>query len=137
MTVYATIDTNVVLAALLSKKSDTATVMVIKAVMNGQIIPLVHEDILTEYEEVLHREKFHLHEDTIQTVLHSIRHYGKTVNPKPTGEILADADDLIFYEVTVEKREDNAYLVTGNQRHYPTKNFIISPAQMMKILNNI
>ena len=36
MIICAVIDTNVVVAALLSKKSDTATVKVIKAVMDGK-----------------------------------------------------------------------------------------------------
>ena len=43
MIFYAAIDTNVILSALLSKKSDTAIVKVIKSVMDGKIIPLLHE----------------------------------------------------------------------------------------------
>ena len=30
--------------------------------------------------------------------------------PQSTGEILVDMDDLIFYEVAMEKREDDANL---------------------------
>ena len=65
MIFYAVIDTNVILSALLSKKSDTATVKVIKVVMDGRIIPLLHDDILAEYEDVLYRDKFHLNLATI------------------------------------------------------------------------
>ena len=43
-------------------------------------------------------------------------------------------DDLIFYEVAMEKRED-AYLVTGNQKHYPVREFIVTPTEMMRILD--
>ncbi len=43
-------------------------------------------------------------------------------------------DDLIFYEVVMEKRDDGAYLVTGNQKHYPTRSFIVTPAEMVEIL---
>ena len=28
-------------------------------------------------------------------------------------------DNLVFYKVTMEKRDDDAYLVTGNQKYYP------------------
>ena len=28
----------------------------------------------------------------------------------------------------------DAYLVTGNQKHYPFKDFILTPAEMMKIM---
>ena len=50
------------------------------------------------------------------------------------GEILIDMDDLVFYEVVMEKREDDAYLVTGNQKHYPIRDFIVTPAEMLEIL---
>ena len=44
-------------------------------------------------------------------------------------------DDLVFYEVAMEKRDDDAYLVTGNQKHYPVRDFIITPSEMLNILN--
>ena len=62
MEYYAVIDTNVLLSALLSKNEDSATVRVLNAVFDGIIIPLYHQDILFEYNEVFHREKFHLQE---------------------------------------------------------------------------
>ena len=36
----------------------------------------------------------------------------------------------------MEKREDDAYLVTGNLRHYPPKNFIVTPAEMMALIDS-
>ena len=132
----AVVDTNVIVSALLSKKEDTATVQVLRAMLGGSFTPLYHEDILDEYEEVLHRPKFHLSEDVIRTVLSAVKRYGIEVFPQSTGEILIDMDDLVFYEVAMEKRDDSAYLVTGNQKHYPVKEFIITPAEMMKILNS-
>ncbi len=134
MEYYAVIDTNVLLSALLSKKEDSATVKVLNAVFDGIIIPLYHQDILLEYNEVLHREKFHLQEELIQTVLKSIKQYGIEIFPQPTGAVLIDMDDLIFYEVAMEKRDDNAYLVTGNQKHYPFRDFIVTPTEMMEII---
>ena len=65
MKVYAVIDTNVFVSALLSKNADAATVQVFDAVMDGEITPLYHEDILREYEEVLGRDKFHFLDETI------------------------------------------------------------------------
>ena len=43
-------------------------------------------------------------------------------------------DDLIFYEVAMKKRDDDSYLVTGNQKHYPVKDFIVTLAEMVDIL---
>ena len=134
MICYAVIDTNVFISALLSKKSDVATVKVFMAILDGRIVPLYHEDILTEYDEVLHREKFHFQEKSIQTVLTAVKQFGVEVFPQTTGEILVDMDDLVFYEVAMEKRDDDSYLVTGNQKHYPIRDFIVTPAEMMRII---
>lgn len=136
MEYYAVIDTNVLISALLSKNEDSATVKVLDAVFEGKIIPLYHQDILTEYDEVLHREKFHLRKNVIQTVLDGIKQYGVPVFPQPTGAVLIDMDDLVFYEVAMEKRNDDAYLVTGNQKHYPFRDFIVTPAEMIKIIES-
>ena len=68
MVYYAVIDTNVFISALLSKRADAATVRVLDAMFGGKIVPLYHGDILAEYDEVLHRSKFHFKEETIQLV---------------------------------------------------------------------
>ena len=134
MVCYAVIDTNVFISALLSKRADTATVRVLEAVFDGTLVPLYHSEILVEYDEVLHRSKFHFQEETIRLVIDAVKQYGMEVFPQPTGEILVDMDDLIFYEVVMEKRDDDAYLVTGNQKHYPVRDFVVTPAEMMEII---
>lgn len=135
--VYAVIDTNVLVSALLTKNRDSATVKVYYAISDGLITPLYHRDIIKEYEDVLRRPKFKFPKKRIKDVLNLILKYGKEVFPEPTGEILVDMDDLIFYEVAMEKRDDNSYLVTGNQKHYPIRDFIVTPAEMIKILDGI
>ena len=134
MRYYAVVDTNVIVSALIAKNPDSPPRQVFRAMLSGGIIPLYHSDILTEYKEVLSRKKFHLKPETIQTVLEAVRQFGVEVIPKPTGEILVDMDDLVFYEVAMEKREDDAYLVTGNQKYYPIRAFIVTPAEMLEIL---
>lgn len=134
MACYAVIDTNVIVSALISKKEEAATVEIFRAMFDGRIIPLYHPEILAEYDEVLHRPKFHLTNEIIQRFLLAVQQFGKEVFPKPTGEILIDMDDLIFYEVVMEKREDGSYLITGNQKHYPVRDFIVTPAEMLEIL---
>lgn len=134
--VYAAIDTNVFVAALLTKNNDSATVKVYEAIADRLIPPLYHQDILHEYAEVLSRPKFKFSAEKVNAVLELIEKYGVEVFPKPTGEILIDMDDLIFYEVAMEKREDDSYLVTGNLRHYPVRDFIVTPAEMMEIINS-
>ena len=135
MPIYAVIDTNVIVSALITKSNDAATLQVVRAALSGKIIPLYHQDILTEYSEVLLRTKFHLNPETIQKVINSIITNGIEIFPQPTGEILIDMDDLIFYEVAMGKRDDDAFLVTGNKKHYPIKDFIVTPSEMLDILS--
>ena len=134
--IYTVIDTNVFVAALLTKNDDSATVKVYEAIADGLITSLYHKYILEEYAEVLSRPKFKFSEKKINAVLDMIIKYGIEVFPKPTGEILIDMDDLIFYEVAMEKRNDDSYLVTGNQKHYPVRDFIVTPAEMMEIIES-
>ena len=135
MQIYAVVDTNVIVSALITKNPQSPPNLVLREMLDGKIIPLYHDDIIEEYREVLSRTKFHLKEETIQKVINSIISNGIEVNPTPTGEILIDMDDLVFYEVAMEKRDDDAYLVTGNQKHYPVKDFIVTPSEMLSILN--
>ena len=104
--------------------------------MPQRIIPLYSEEIFEEYGEVLRRAKFPFTEERIDHILEMIKQFGIMVEPTPTGEILLDADDLVFYEVVMEKRNDDAYLITGNIRHFPERSFIVTPAEMMALLDN-
>jgi len=135
MSYYAVFDTNVLVSSLLTKRSDTATSQVVDAISKGDLIPLYSNEILSEYEEVLQRPKFSFSKERIIRLLEMIRQLGFAVNPSATGEILPDMDDLVFYEVVMEKRDDGAYLITGNIRHFPERSFIVTPAEMMKIIN--
>ena len=45
--------------------------------------------------------------------------------------------DLPFYEVVLEKRNDDAYLVTGNTRHFPKKPFIVTAREFLNILEQL
>ncbi|MGN0601068.1 MAG: putative toxin-antitoxin system toxin component, PIN family [Oscillospiraceae bacterium] len=137
MQIFAVIDTNVIVSALITKNPLSPPYMVLREVLDGKIIPLYHPEIIEEYIEVLSRSKFHLNAETIQTVINSIISNGIKVDPKPTGEIFVDMDDLIFYEIAMEKRDDDAYIVTGNKKHYPIREFIVTPSEMLNILNEM
>jgi putative PIN family toxin of toxin-antitoxin system len=134
MIAYAVIDTNVIVSALLSSRGDAATVGVIEKFFAGEIILLYNADILDEYNDVLHRAKFRFPEDEVNDLLSAIERYGIRVDAASSGEILHDIKDLPFYEVALEKQGDNAYLITGNIKHFPQSSFIVTAAQMLEIL---
>lgn len=119
MACYAVIDTNILVSALLSSHNDATTVLVVGKLFSGEVIPLFSDEILKEYIEVLRRTKFHFSEEAISMLIHTIEKFGERVIPSPTGELFPDMKDLPFYEVAVKRQEDNAYLVTGNIKHFP------------------
>ena len=135
MTCYAVIDTNVLVSALLSSHADAATVQIIGRLIGGEIIPVYSSEIMQEYHEVLSRKKFKFEQKMINYILSVIEKYGVLVNPSATGVTLPDMKDLPFYEVVMEKREDDAYLVTGNLKHFPAEPFIVTARQMLDILD--
>lgn len=135
MPCYAVIDTNVLVSALLSSHNDAATVLVVGKLFSGEVIPLFSNEILKEYSDVLHRTKFHFSEETVSILLQTIEKYGERILPTPINELLPDIKDLPFYEVVVEKQKDNAYLVTGNMKHFPSKPFIVTAKEFLEILN--
>ncbi|HBN56724.1 MAG TPA: putative toxin-antitoxin system toxin component, PIN family [Lachnospiraceae bacterium] len=136
MICYAVIDTNVFVSALLSSKDDTATVQVLAKVINGEIIPVYSNVITKEYRKVLSRKKFGFSGEMIDYLLSAVEKYGILVDPSPSRIILPDMKDVPFYEVVLEKRNDNAYLVTGNIKHFPKEPYIVTPRELLDILNN-
>ena len=134
MRYYAVFDTNVLVSSLLTSKPDTATAKVVDAIAEQRIIPLYNEEIFEEYEEVLNRPKFPFSRERIDGILEMIRQFGVMVHPSPTGEVLPDEDDLVFYEVVMEKRDDDAYLITGNIKHFPKRSYIVTPSEMMDLI---
>ena len=135
MICYAVLDTNVLISAVLSKNNDAATVQLFRRLIGGEIIPVYSKEIMDEYFEVLSRKKFSLDAGLISYTLSIIEKNGIMVEPSSTGAILPDMKDLPFYEVVMEKRDDNAYLVTGNLKHFPKEPFIVTPRQMLDILD--
>ena len=103
--------------------------------MDGPIIPVLNDAILKEYREVLSRPKFHLTDDIVSDIIESIKRDAVFVDEEHLNIDLPDPKDRVFYEVVLEKRKDeDAYLVTGNIKHFPNKPFIVTPREMMNII---
>ena len=132
---YAVIDTNVVVSALLSIDANSNPAVVLRAVLQGRIIPVFNEDILDEYTKVLLRDKFHFDKGNIDIIISHIKRIGlKAERVKILDEIFPDSKDIVFYEIAMSK--EDTYLVTGNAKHFPKKPFVVTPAEMVEILNS-
>lgn len=133
MRYYAVIDTNVLVSAML--KWDSVPGNILELAFSGVITPVLNDSIVSEYQAVLSRPKFHLPEKVIHDILAEIDHCGVYVDAQEVDVDLPDPKDRVFYEVVMEKRNsDDAYLVTGNIRHFPEKPYIVTPRQMLDII---
>ena len=132
MKFFAVIDTNVIVSALLSRKRDAATVRVLRAVQNGLILPLVHQQIIDEYKDVLCRPKFRLPNQLVYAITEQMKSTGLFLDRTQSNEIFPDPKDVVFYEVALSKKD--SFLVTGNIKHFPKNLIVVSPAEMMRLI---
>lgn len=51
-----------------------------------------------------------------------------------SDESFVDSDDVVFYEVAMGL--EGSYLVTGNIKHFPRRPFVVTPTQMVEILQS-
>jgi len=134
MAKYVIIDTNVVVSAMLSVHDDSATVQTLRLALKGDIIPLLSKDILKEYDDVLHRAKFSFKEEDIKNIISTLEYKGIMLAPDTSNEIIPDMKDLPFYELYLDKEYEESYLITGNIEHFPKKPNIITPRQLIDVL---
>ena len=133
--IYAVIDTNVLVSALLTKNPEVATIKVVEALFYGRIIPLYNEEIIDEYVDVLNRPKFHFSKALIEQYLEILVERGLRAQRVLSKESFLDPKDIVFYEVALSK--DDAFLVTGNTKHFPNTPIVVTPAEMMDILQEL
>ena len=129
MSIKAVIDTNIFVSAFWRDNEDSPPYRIYRAMMEQRFIPLYNDEIIAEYNDVLHREKFRFPSWRVDELIMFIEKSGECISPiEPSNEIFPDPDDRIFYCVALAAQSDNALLVTGNARHFPQAPFIITPA---------
>ena len=135
MKIYAVIDTNVIVSALLSRNHDSATVKVLDYLYDRVIVPVYNNEIIEEYEAVLRRPKFNFSEETVRAVIEAIMEGGIDSRRIGSNEHLPDPKDIVFYEVALAN--EDSFLVTGNIKHFPQKPFVVTPAEMLQIIQEM
>lgn len=134
--IYAVIDTNVLVSALFSISGNSSPSIIIRKIIDGVITPLYNEDILSEYEEVLNRAKFPFRKADIEWLISTFLDFGISLGRAAiSDEVFIDKDDIVFYEVALSK--EDSFLITGNIRHFPKKPFIVTPAEMLTIIDEM
>ena len=130
MGIKAVIDTNVLVSSFISKNPNSPTVRIIKAIAEGIFTPVYSDDILSEYEEVLGRGHFKLDPAAISILIQRIKEIGEAVSPIDSEEDFPDPDDKVFFCTALA---GDAKLVTGNIKHYPAAELVVTPAQFCEI----
>lgn len=133
-TIYAVIDTNVLVSAMISHNPNSLTIKVLKALSDGSITPLYNDEIFNEYAEVLYRHKFNLDYDDVTNMLRHIKNIGLEAERIKSDELFSDTSDAVFYEVALSKA--GSFLVTGNLRHFPKSPIVVTPAEILEILDS-
>ena len=103
MKVYAVIDTNVLVSALLAKHTDSAPVQILDRLFSRDFIPMYNEEIIAEYNEVLRRRKFNFSENAIGFAIDALIEAGvESERVASSGEVI-DPKDVVFYEVSMSR----------------------------------
>jgi len=124
------IDTNVFISSRISALGNPAKIM--RLIADGQIEFYYSSDILDEYKRVLSYEKFNFSIASQELAIEDIENIGILIQPSESKIPLPDESDRVFYDAakTVE-----AYLITGNLKHYPEEPNILTPARFIEIFN--
>ena len=131
MSVKAVIDTNVLVSAYWTRNSDSPPARVYRALFSGTVTALVNDEIISEYRDVLYRPKFGFNAENVDKDIAFIEQSGVEIPPADSDEPFPDPDDKVFYCTAIA---GDANLVTGNMRHYPKADFVVTPAQFCALI---
>lgn len=131
--IYAVIDTNVLVSALITHDPEAATAKVVRLLFEQRFVLMYDADIIAEYEEVLHRVKFKIQPEVADALVSYIIEHGVETSRASFAEIMPDEDDRVFYKIALSN--EDSFLVTGNLKHYPTSPHVISPAEFIGLIS--
>jgi len=122
------LDTNVLVSSLLANGPPA---VIVDLVAEGKLRPYYNDLIMSEYWHVLQRPKFCFHPLQVSRLIGDMVRIGIAVEiSAPSTTYMADEDDRMFYDVA---QTSDAFLITGNIRHFPSEPFIVTPSDFLKI----
>lgn len=126
------IDTNVIISSLIQKSYPY--IIVNELFIDDKIEMCVSEELMTEYYDVLRREKFARFHDFFiraEALLAEIETKATLFEPKIKLQLISDADDNMVLELADESNAD--FVITGNTTDFvfPTykKTKIVTPRE--------
>ena len=125
------IDTNVIVSALLSSNGKPAVIL--DMLFNDEIQVYYSDNILSEYKDFLTRPALDIKLEKAIRFFEILKNIGIYTKQTVSTISLQDEDDRIFYDTA---KQNNAILITGNIKHYPSENFILTPSDFLKMMWN-
>lgn len=123
------LDTNVVVSALLKPASVPARLL--DLALSGQLEVAVSAELMGEYREVLLRPKLRFSADDVDAVLELLRARAAWLVPWPQPVTSSDPKDQFVIDLAVAA---DAYIVTGNVRHFSACPRTVTPAEALDLL---
>ena len=125
------IDTNIIISAAISDRGNPAKIM--DLISDRKLQMYYSEEIFVEYTEVLSRARFKFSLYKQEVILEKIKEIGTIIKPAVSEIEMPDETDRKFYDAA---RNINAYLITGNIKHYPSEPLIMTPALFLTLIEN-
>jgi len=123
------VDTNVIVSALISTSGTPAKIL--SLILNGTIKILYDNRIIFEYYDVLSRNEFGFSKEIVNDLINYFKHDGEFVNSEFIKRKFFDETDKKFYEVY--KTGGAEYLITGNIKHFPKEDSIVTLKDFMQV----
>ena len=122
------LDTNIIVSSLWTPIGNASTIM--KLIFEDKIIPCFNQGILDEYRNVLLRKRLAFPVHQVDGLLSEITDRGLFIINKPSTITMIDETDRKFYDTA---KFCDAYLITGNIKHFPNDQLIVSPRRFLDI----
>lgn len=136
--IFAVIDTNVLVSAALARnQKNSVPYLILQEILKKSFVPLVDDSIVGEYNDVLFRKKFDFIHNEAKNVINVVMANALKVSVPKMGKILPDMDDVVFYDVAFGNQDKGAYLVTGNIKHFPDCDFVVTPRNFLSVVNPV
>jgi putative PIN family toxin of toxin-antitoxin system len=121
------LDTNIIVSAAISSKGIPSKIT--SLVSGGELTLFYSKEILEEYDRVLSYDRLDIPEPIKNKILSGIQSEGTMVNPKVSDFPMPDESDRFFYDAA---KHTGSILITGNMKHYPSEDFIMTPADFFE-----
>jgi putative PIN family toxin of toxin-antitoxin system len=125
---YIVLDTNVLVSSLWTPAGNASAI--VDLIPQKKIIPLYNSAIMDEYQDVLFRPKFSFPGNDVNRLIEMLTRRGLSVEADTSTIPFVDEADRKFYCLA---KTYNAFLVTGNTKHFPQESLIVTPRDFLKL----